>query len=154
MAEGSISELGGGFEENVSVTRYLLDTGIASDYIDRRNGVYQRARRAVAGGGRLGIAAPVLGELWTGIFNSTSREHNQRLLRRHRDHFAIWPFEENSAKEFGRIMAELIRIGRKMQQIDMQIAAIALSLGNCVVVSKDGDLRAVPGLEVEDWSQP
>ena len=41
-----------------------------------------------------------------------------------------------------------------MQQIDIQIAAIAFALGNCVVVSKDGDLRAVPGLTVEDWSQP
>ena len=40
-----------------------------------------------------------------------------------------------------------------MQVPDLQIAAIALALGNCIVVSKDGDLRAVPGLEVEDWSQ-
>ena len=35
-----------------------------------------------------------------------------------------------------------------------KIAAIALTLGDCVVVSKDSDLRAVPGLTVEDWSQP
>jgi tRNA(fMet)-specific endonuclease VapC len=41
-----------------------------------------------------------------------------------------------------------------MQQIDIQIAAIALSLGNCTVVSKDSDLAAVPGLEVENWSVP
>ena len=41
-----------------------------------------------------------------------------------------------------------------MQVPDIQIAAIALSLGNCVVVSKDSDLRAVPGLAVEDWSLP
>ena len=41
-----------------------------------------------------------------------------------------------------------------MQVPDIQIAAIALTLGDCVVVSKDSDLRAVPGLVVEDWSQP
>jgi tRNA(fMet)-specific endonuclease VapC len=41
-----------------------------------------------------------------------------------------------------------------MQVVDVQIAAIALSLGNCIVVSKDSDLAAVPGLIVEDWSQP
>ncbi len=39
-----------------------------------------------------------------------------------------------------------------MQQIDIQIAAIALTIGNCVVVSKDSDLKAIPGLDVEDWS--
>ena len=44
---------------------------------------------------------------------------------------------------FGRIFAELRRIGRPMQQIDIQIAAIALSLGNCTVVSADSDLAAV-----------
>jgi hypothetical protein len=30
-----------------------------------------------------------------------------------------------------------------MQQIDIQIAAIAFALGNCTVVSGDGDLKAV-----------
>jgi tRNA(fMet)-specific endonuclease VapC len=37
-----------------------------------------------------------------------------------------------------------------MQQIDIQIAAIALSLGNCTVLSADSDLTAVPGLTVEN----
>jgi predicted nucleic acid-binding protein len=32
---------------------------------------------------------------------------------------------------------------------DMQLAAIAFALGNCTVVTKDGDLNAVPGLR---WS--
>jgi tRNA(fMet)-specific endonuclease VapC len=40
-----------------------------------------------------------------------------------------------------------------MQQIDIQIAAVALSLGNCTVVSGDSDLSAVPGLTVEKWSE-
>ncbi len=41
-----------------------------------------------------------------------------------------------------------------MQVIDIQIAAIAWCLGNCTVVSKDGDLSAVPGLSVENWAAP
>ncbi len=40
-----------------------------------------------------------------------------------------------------------------MQEFAIAIAAIAPSLGQCVVVSKDSDMRAVPGLTVEDWSQ-
>jgi tRNA(fMet)-specific endonuclease VapC len=39
-----------------------------------------------------------------------------------------------------------------MQQIDIMVAAIALSLGNCTVVSKDTDLAAIPGLTVENWA--
>ena len=34
----------------------------------------------------------------------------------------------------------------------MLIAAIALSLGNTIVVSSDSDLSAVAGLTVENWS--
>ena len=36
--------------------------------------------------------------------------------------------------------AELRRIGRPMQQVNIMIAAIACSLGNCSVVTADSDL--------------
>ena len=39
-----------------------------------------------------------------------------------------------------------------MQQIDIQIAAIALTLGNCTVVTTDADFAAVPGLRTENWA--
>jgi tRNA(fMet)-specific endonuclease VapC len=133
--------------------RYLLDSGIASDYVNRRFGVYQRAREVVRTGHILGIGAPVLGELWFGIFQSASRARNEERLRRQLADFKIWPFEHSAAEEFGRLSVELRRIGRPMQQIDIQIAAIAICLGECTVVSKDSDLSAVPGLNVEDWSK-
>ena len=154
MAKGAVSKMGEGRGTRFPVKRYLLDTGIVGDYMNRRNGVYGRAQAVAASGGRLGICAPVLGELWTGVFNSATRERNLALLKRHRNQFVVWPFEERAAEQFGKITAQLIRMGRAMQQVDVQIAAIAQCLGNCVVVSSDGDLRAVPDLDVEDWSQP
>jgi len=36
----------------------------------------------------------------------------------------------------------------------LPVAAIARCLGNCTVVSKDGDFSAVPGLNVENWAPP
>src|SRR4051812_35104762 len=45
------------------MTRYLLDTGIAGLYLDRKRGVFERAEAEVARGNRVGIAAPVLAEL-------------------------------------------------------------------------------------------
>lgn len=41
-----------------------------------------------------------------------------------------------------------------MQVIDIMIAAVALTLKNTVVVTKDSDLAAAPGLTVENWSEP
>jgi hypothetical protein len=36
--------------------RFLLDTGIASDYVNRRRGVFDRARQEASSGNRIGIA--------------------------------------------------------------------------------------------------
>jgi tRNA(fMet)-specific endonuclease VapC len=41
-----------------------------------------------------------------------------------------------------------------MQQIDIQIAAVACTLPNCTLVTKDSDFQAVPGLRITDWSEP
>jgi tRNA(fMet)-specific endonuclease VapC len=43
-------------------------------------------------------------------------------------------------------------MARRMQTVDIMIAAIAFSLGNCTVVSADNDPTAVPGLTVQNWT--
>jgi tRNA(fMet)-specific endonuclease VapC len=110
------------------------------------------ARVEVAKGNRIGIGIPVLAELAYGIELSASRERNVRILLSTLPAWKVWPFDEKAAFEYGRIAAELRRLGRPMQQVDMMIAAIALSLGNCTAVSADSDLAAVPGLAVENWA--
>ena len=136
------------------MTRYLLDTGSAGDYIHRRGDVYPRAKAKEALGDHIGICVPVLGELWAGIELSATRDRNRTRLLRELPRLALWPYDKAAAKEFGRLFALLQRIGRPMQQIDIQVAAIAITMGNCIVVSSDGDLKAIPGLKVENWSAP
>lgn len=88
------------------MTRFLLDTGSAGDYLHRRRGVYERARETIAAGHRLGIGLPVFAELWYGVENSSSRERNAERLRRVLPELIIWPLTEPAA-EYGRIAAEL-----------------------------------------------
>ena len=132
--------------------RYLLDTGIAQDFINHRNGVRECADLVRHQGSRIGICTPVLGELWSGVDGSNSRERNLQLLRRALSRLVVWPYTNEAAEQYGRVFAELRRIGRPMQQIDIMVAAIAFSLGECTVVSDDSDLAAVPGLAVENWA--
>jgi tRNA(fMet)-specific endonuclease VapC len=132
--------------------RYLLDTGIAGDFIDHRHGIYDRARAEVASGNRVGVGIPVLAELAYGVEWSASRDRNMQRLRLASTAWTVWPFDQKAAFEYGRIAAELRRLGRPMQVVDMMIAAIAFSLGNCTVVSRDSDLFAVPRLTVENWA--
>lgn len=132
--------------------RFLLDSGIANDFINRQHGVDVRADQERHRGNRIGICTPVLGELWAGIEGSSTRDQNLKRLRRGLSRLVLWPYEQLAAEEYGRIFAALRRIGRPMQQIDIQVAAVALSLGNTTVVSSDSDLAAVPGLTVENWA--
>ena len=131
---------------------YLLDTGIAQDYQARRGGVRERAIAHRKNGDRIGICVPVLGEHWSGVECSSSRERNLAALRQALATLIIWPDTNAAAEEFGRVFADLKRTGRSMQQIDIQIGAIARTLPNCVVVSKDSDFQAISGITVENWA--
>ena len=133
--------------------RFLLDSGIASAYINGRDNVYERARVETLKGNRIGIAVPVLAELVSGIERSQTRDRNLQALRSALPSLKLWPFDEAAAFEFGRLHAELLRLGRPMQVIDIMVAAVALSLGQTTVVTTDSDLSAVPGLIVVDWTK-
>jgi len=132
--------------------RYLLDTGIAGDYISRRRGVDSRVREAVLRGDRVGICYPVLGELWAGMELSASRDENVSRMKHALARLRLWHYDKRAAQAYGRIFAELRRLGRNIGQIDMQVAAVAFAIGNCTVVSSDSDLGEVPGLSVENWA--
>lgn len=134
--------------------RYLLDTGPAFDFLFRRRGVHLRLEALRRSGRKIGIGYPVLAEIAAGLENSASRDESWRIVNHSIGKLIYWPFDEAAALEFGRIQTELRRIGRPMQQIDVMIAAIARSLGSCVLATYDSDLLAVPGLDVENWSLP
>jgi tRNA(fMet)-specific endonuclease VapC len=134
------------------IRRYLLDTRIAQDFQDFRQGVRERVEAERKLGHRIGICVPVLGELWSGVEGSATREMNLDGLRRALSRLVVWPYSNEAAAEYGRIFIELRRIGRPIQQVDIQIAAIARTLANCVIVSSDADMRAIPGVTVENWA--
>jgi tRNA(fMet)-specific endonuclease VapC len=83
---------------------------------------------------------------------SDSRDANRPVVARGLKGVIVWPYDMRAAQEFGRLAAELRRTGRPMQQIDIQLAAVARTLDDCTVVSSDSDLLAVPGLTVENWA--
>lgn len=131
--------------------RYLLDSNAVSAFIPRRKSFAERLREARRRGDRIGTCEPVIAELLNGLELSASREENTIRLRRALSQIKSWPFNRAAAQAFGRIAADLRRRGRTIQVIDMMLAAVAFTLSNCVVVSSDADLSAIPGLSVENW---
>ena len=134
--------------------RFILDTGIAGLYLDRKRGVFERAAAEVAAGNRVGVAGPVVGDLAFRAEGSPQREENLQRLRETLDVWKVWLADLAAEFEYGRIAFELKTLGRPIGKNDITIAAIAFTLGNTTVVTMDGDLSVVPGLSVENWVEP
>src|SRR2546428_5776403 len=88
------------------VTRFLLESGIASDLINRRGLVPARVREARLRGDRVGLGTPVLGELIAGIQNSNDPQRHLTRLWQNLEGLALWTFDKVAAVEFGRLHAE------------------------------------------------
>ncbi len=131
--------------------KLLLDSGILSDYINRRRSVFDRIKEIASDRVRIGTCVPVIAEIVFGIEASQSREKNMQRFQSALPSLIVWPFDQEAAFRYGSIAAELRRTGRPMQVVDIMVGAIALNLGDCTVVTTDSDLLAIPGLTVERW---
>jgi tRNA(fMet)-specific endonuclease VapC len=131
--------------------RYLLDTNAVGDFINHRSGVPERVHEARGRGAVIGTCEPVVAEFFFGVENSATRDENLKRLRHGLSRLRCWPLDRRASEEYGRLAAALKRAGRLIGQIDLLIAAVALTVGDCTVVTSDTDLLAVPGLSVENW---
>jgi tRNA(fMet)-specific endonuclease VapC len=131
--------------------RFLLDSNAVNEMMSNRDPFSRQLAEARRTSARIGTCEPVVAELLHGIELSHNREQNMIRLGRTLHLLYCWPLDRAASQTYGIVAAELRRIGRPMQTIDIMLAAIAMSLGNCTVVTCDSDLFAVPGLSVVNW---
>ena len=134
------------------MTRYLLDTNAVGDLMNHRHGVDVLAKEARQRGAVIGTCELVVAELFFGVENSATKDENLPRLRHALGGLKCWPLSRAASQEFGRLAALLKRQGRPIGAIDVLIAAIAMTMPNCVVVSNDKDMFEIPGLTVENWA--
>jgi tRNA(fMet)-specific endonuclease VapC len=89
--------------------RYLLDTGIAGDFINRRQGVDRRVESEIRKGNVVGVGMPVLAELLFGAELSQHPEQTRQGIARRLARVRLWPFDLPAAREYGRVSAVLRR---------------------------------------------
>ncbi len=95
----------------------------------------------------------MVAELCFGIENSTTHDENARRLEHTLAGLRCWSLTRDASWEFGRVMARLKRTGTMIGSMDVLIAAIALTLPECIVVSRDTDLLHIPRRTVENWAE-
>jgi predicted nucleic acid-binding protein len=135
------------------VSRFLLDTNHFSNYLDRRPGLTERIKRGLESGNRFGICLPVLCEYRAGMGIGRRYQRNLARVQTAMEVFRIWPCDEHTAAEFGRLFGELRAVGRGLTPFDLLIAAAACQY-NLTLLTADKDFEPVPGLRFENWLSP
>lgn len=133
------------------MTLWLFDTNAISNAISRRSATFD-ARLVREGTRGVRVSAISYGEVRYGL---ELKPQASSLARNVDDFFRevlVLPWTEATSEVYGRLRAEMRRLGKALQPLDMLIAAHALEAG-ATLVSSDGAFRYVPGLTVEDWTE-
>lgn len=97
------------------------------------------------------LCSVVKAELFYGARKSGRVEPNLRRLESFFSLYDSLPFDDEAARWYGTVRAQLAREGRPIGGNDLQIASIALS-ADCLLVTRNQDEFArVAGLRVEVW---
>lgn len=125
---------------------YLLDTNVAIALMAGDPAV--TARRA--SGAAVLLCIPVLAELYFGAYKSARVGANLASVEGLRSAVAMLELDDETAREFGRIKAELRRKGRPIPENDVWIAASARRHG-VALATRDAHFGVVDRLTVEIW---
>lgn len=96
--------------------------------------------------GRCSLSAIVAAEIRFGLARQTLSEHRAALVADLLDVLPIEPFDAQASATYGRLRAQLQRLGISLAAMDLLIAAHALALDR-PLVSRDQAFSNVPGLE-------
>ncbi|KYC37323.1 twitching motility protein PilT [Scytonema hofmannii PCC 7110] len=127
---------------------YLLDTNIC---IALSNQNPQALAQFYAKFNNSYIPTIVLAELYKGAYCSQKIEQNLQRLNEFSSRIIVVPFDKNASEEFGKIQAELRRIGRPTGEIDALIAAVARSRQDILVTNNIKHFENIPNLQLENW---
>lgn len=137
------------------MVRYALDMNAMSALMKGDPRVV--ARLNAVGRADVGIPHPVLAEIAYGIERlprSKRREALQERLDIVRTELARIPWTDEVSERFGTVKTDLERRGRRIEDFDAAIAAHALTEEAILVTANRDDMARVPGLKVEDWTEP
>ena len=132
--------------------KYILDTNICI-YIIKKKPIQVFDKFKDLPLGSVGISSITLAELAFGAKKSAQSEKNQIALNQFLIPLDIVEFDTNAAIEYGKIRAELERVGTPIGPLDMLIASHVKSLELTIVTNNEKELKRVSGLKVENWTR-
>lgn len=132
---------------------YLLDTSVIIDYINNKAGMVEYIDGLEGNKNSTYFTAA---ELYEGIHNAP--EKKKQIVKEKVDIFltgltTMYNLDTETAHEFARVRSELRNSRQLIEDIDIFIAATALTYNNVLVTLNSKHFERIPGLEVLDPSK-
>ncbi len=90
-------------------------------------------------------------ELRYGVARSESKKINRKIVEDFLDRLLIMEWDSDAAASYGELRATLEVKGKPIGNMDLMIAAHALSLHATVVTNNTKHFQIVPKLKVQNW---
>ena len=130
--------------------RYMLDTNICIYAIKHKpKHVFEKLQEHDPS--EICISSVTYAELAHGVEKSQAVERNRLALGLLIANIEIMSFDSLAAECYGKIRADLERVGTPIGPLDMMIAGHAKSLGYTVVTNNTREFERVEGLRLENW---
>lgn len=131
---------------------YLFDTDMLSQIIKKSPSVSFIRRLASTDPDDQFTTSITVGELVYGAHKSERPEYFiEKLERLVWPNIRILPFDQGSAKVYGKLRADMEKKGTALAEPDLRIAAIAFHHGLTIVTGNIRHFSKIPGLAVENW---
>lgn len=130
--------------------KYLLDTDICS-YIIKQRPMSVLERFEAVSVEQIGISVVTLAELIYGVERSSSIKVNLPIVKDFVGRLLVLSWDSQAAEHYGKLRAVLERQGTPIGNMDLMIAAQALSQNLIVVTNNVQHFERVPQLRVENW---
>lgn len=131
---------------------YLLDTDICI-YLIKKQPEYLLKKFNRQKAGKIGISSVSVAELEYGVAKSTFPGKNRIALLEFLSELEIIPFSDQDTEAYGLVRSWLEKKGIPIGPYDLQIAAQCLSRGYVLVTNNSRELKRVPDLKTENWTQ-
>jgi tRNA(fMet)-specific endonuclease VapC len=130
--------------------RLMLDTNICAYIIKRRPPALRRHFEMIDPSD-VAVSCIVVAELWTGVMKSNRSAKNRTALENFLTDIVVLDWPKAAVRLYASVRAHLERLGSRIGEMDLLIAAHALHENLPLVTNNREEFRRVPGLKVESW---
>ncbi len=92
--------------------------------------------------------------MYFGAYNSQKVTENLSRAENFIQDVEVISLDDNAVKKFGKLKAELRKIGQPVAEFDLLIASIALTRNYILVTNNTRHYSRIPELKLENWIAP